>query len=310
MGKLLTFLLISLLIMGAVAFVWGKPMVQSVTTTHQIRSALRMVANLSLEPQHFLECQEQSTSDIFANIRYPLSAYQLRFTSPTSFVIEAVCSGATSSTVQVKSGELPAGSSVLSGTGVAVPIKTMPEDAQFVVRVGDVAMAYGFKDGDVYSDESHEVYEIASGTQPQTTCEGVGKICCDSHKQVGFGAQNASVSDCPQTCFDSCMNRPEVTLFNSDPPATSLDRIVDLTRANSTIRISYRIDDPDNTIQSVDVDWGDGQGASDLPAKHTLDHEYACASSSCAYKVTLSAQDTTGLDLLGGRLNWLDVRVK
>lgn len=309
MGKLLSFLFLVLLIVGVVAFVWGKPMVQSVTTTHQIRSALRLVANLSLEPKHFLECQEKSASDIFANNRYPLSAYQLRFTSPTTYVIEAVCSGSASSTVAVKSGELPVGSSVLSGTGVAVPIKTVPEDVQFVVRVGEVATAYGFKNGDVYSEESDQAYEIASGTQPQTTCEGVGKICCNAQKQVGSGAQQTSVSDCPLTCFDSCMNRPEVTLFNSDPPATSLDRMVNLTRANSTIRISYRIDDPDNTIQSVDVDWGDGQGASGLQAKDTLEHTYACAQAQCSYAVVLSAQDTTGLDLLDGRLNVLDVHI-
>lgn len=285
-------------------------MVQSVTTTHEIRSGLRLVENLAQEPKHYEQCQAKSNGDIFANKRYPLSAYQLRFTSPTSFVVEAVCSGASKSTVLVKERILPSGSRVISGTGVEIPIKTEPKDAQFVVVVNNTQVIYGYKDGEVFSEDSEADVEIAVGTQPQTTCEGVGKMCCDAKKQVGSGGSTSEVSDCPTTCFDNCMNRPVVTLLNSDPPATSLDRQVDLTKIDNQLRISYRIDDPDNTIKSVDVDWGDGQGESNLPAKHTLEHEYACVSSSCAYRVTLSAQDTTGLDLLDGRLNWLDVRVK
>jgi hypothetical protein len=310
MGKLLSLFLLVSLLLALGALVWGKPMVQTVTTTHELRSALRLVANLAQEPKHYQECQQLSESDIFAIKRYPLVAYQLRFTSPTAFVVEAVCSGSSKPTVEVNSKILPSGSHVVAGTGVEVPIKTEPEDAQFVVVVGEEVMTYGFKDGEVFSSESEAHYELATGEQPQTTCEGVGLVCCDAQKQVGLGEQQTNVSNCPQTCFASCMNRPQVTLFNSDPPATSLDRQVDLTRSNSTLRISYRIDDPDNTIGSVDVDWGDGEGVSGLPAKHTLDHTYTCLSQQCAYRVVLSAQDTTGLDLLDGRLNWLEVRVK
>ncbi len=310
MAKLLSLLFVVVLISGVAAFVWGKPMVRSVTTTHEIRSALRLVDNLAQEPKHYEQCQDKTKDDLFANKRYPLSAYQLRFTSPTSFVVEAVCSGASRPTVLVKAKNLPFGSQVISGTGAEVPIKTEPADAQFVVAVNKAQVLYGFKDGEVFTDDSEIETEVAIGAQPQTTCKGVGKVCCSAQKQVGSGQLESSVSDCPSTCFDSCMNRPVVTLLNSDPPATSLDRLVTLTKADNSLRISYRIDDPDNTIKSVDVDWGDGQEASGLPAKHMLEHEYICASSQCAYRVTLSAQDTTGLDLLDGRLNWLDVQVK
>ena len=289
---------------------WGRPMVRSVTTTHEIRSALRLVENLAQEPKHYEQCQEKTKNDIFADKRYPLSAYQLRFTSPSAFVVEAVCSGSSRPTVLVKSRSLPLGSRVVSGTGVAVPIKTEPEDAQFVVAIGETNMIFGFSNSELFAEETEQEIEIASGSQPLTTCEGVGKKCCDAQKQVGNGGSSTVVSDCPNTCFDACMNRPIVTLLNSDPPATSLDRQVSLTKAENGLRISYRIDDPDNTIKSVAVDWGDGQIESGFPAKHTLDHDYFCATNACTYRLTLSAQDTTGLDLLDGRLNWLDVRVK
>lgn len=310
MSKLLSFLCVVVVISGVAVFVWGKHMVASVTTTHEIRSGLRLVANLAQEPKHYEQCQIKTKDDMFDNERYPLSAYQLRFTSPTSFVVEAVCSGASRPTVLVQSKDLPLGSRVVSGTGVEVPIKTEPVDARFVMVVNKAHVVYGYKDGDVFNEDSDLEIEEAVGAQPQTTCKGVGKTCCSAQKQVGTGAQQTNVSDCPATCFDACMDRPLVTLFNSDPPATSLDRRVDVPKADSAVHISYRIDDPDNTITSVDVDWGDGQREAGLPAKHTLEHHYVCTSSSCAYRVTLSAQDATGLDLLDGRLNWLDVLVE
>lgn len=87
-----------------------------------------------------------------------------------------------------------------------------------------------------------------------------------------------------QTALETITDRPPVLAIISLSPTTA--------STNQTITIVFSATDPDGTISSITVNWGDGSTPDTLPASATSDtHSY---NSSGTFTITVTATDNSG----------------
>ncbi len=265
----------------------------------KIRGEVAEVVALSRKPVNDRDC---GVSGAFSGER-PLSGYQLRFTSDTDYVLEAVCTSSLDKNVVVREGKLPWGVVKKAGySGIKVGLTAVDQSENWLVvgRWGRY-WAVGYKDGKVEMLRVWRTGEIVAGQTAGNTCTGWGYQCCSVINQVGSGAGvDQGVLDCPGNCFAVCQSRPAVTAFSSDP-APGENRVLYLSRAKAEATFFWKVQDVDGGINRVVVNFGDGQKEESSLESNGLVHRYNC-SGNCAFTVTITAVDNDGLENNPGAL--------
>lgn len=118
------------------------------------------------------------------------------------------------------------------------------------------------------------------------------------------------VIDCPGRCFDSCLQRPTLLSFQSDPqPSSPESRIVELSGQTAIVFFGYSFDGQEAEIDTVVIDFGDGTSETLTESQGRIEKEFTCQQVPCTYEVTIRAVDTRGISSPETRLSGLTVRL-
>lgn len=130
-----------------------------------------------------------------------------------------------------------------------------------------------------------------------TSCEAHGLRCCDETYEVGQGQQMKNgVNDCNQSCFQSCQRRPNVLLFQTDPPLDVATRQLHLSKQNTFVLFNYAFEKTDRSLKQVTIDFGDGTSENlGLELIGSTTKEFQCDQAECRYQVSIKAIDESGI---------------
>lgn len=275
-------------IIGAVVYFFGGT-VWLHAATSQIQSDARFLVDMQANSDIYLkDCQSApSSSDASSPI-----AYQLRFTDPTHYNIEVVCSLIENAPLLIRSEQLPLGISTLPGSsGLYFPVAGDSNSSVTLRSLGKEEMLSLVHDVVTYGTPTSK----PPSDLPRSQCSGFGYQCCEGQSQSGIGTSLTSgILDCPGKCFLTCANIPYIQVFTSDPPPT-LDLREVLMQTNSLdVTFSYGIQSPDAQLKNVHIDFGDGTSQDTQVGQGIFEHTYTCQTT-CRYSARISGTDTRGL---------------
>lgn len=224
---------------------------------------------------------------------------QVRFLSNTEYVFEWRCAES-QTTIEQKKGALPRF------------VQKVPGSAGLISNDPDV-------EGSAINLELWgRTKEVVSGsTDPETwqspgsVCSGFGYVCCNPLEEAGAGgAPPAPATDCPNECFSSCKQRPLILGFRTDPPMELTSRLVELRGRNTEVLFSYIVQDLDDGIREVVIDFGDGSEQKFTKDRDTAQHRYLCASPPCSFTATLRVTDVLGNESVASGISKVEVMVR
>ena len=144
-----------------------------------------------------------------------------------------------------------------------------------------------------------------------SSCQAHGLTCCDPVTQAGQGELfSLAVNDCQESCYSSCLLRPNVLFFQTDPALDSVSRLTTVAKDNPVVIFSYAIQDTNVPLSEVEINFGDGTKETFTTLTGQVTKEFACSSSECRYYVTLKATDNRGVVSYDSRISALEVLVK
>ena len=215
-----------LLILGFFGSFAGKQILLS-TALRQVKADIKFLSKSSTPSGLIQDCLEYGTS--FSDDG-PLVRTQIRFTSGGNYVLESVCEAEESLRSVIKKKSLP-------------PLVRISKSQSGIIQGQE---AHGIelyifdKTGTIYVDngivttttKSVDDLNIIFNDGPPTVCGGYGYSCCNDGFQTGQDFQQINALDCPKSCYSSCIEKPVVLNFNSEPAASSDSRIVFLNSAD------------------------------------------------------------------------------
>ena len=168
----------------------------------------------------------------------------------------------------------------------------------------------GLRDGIVYSRTVFDSSSFDIGPQAAvTTCEGWGWQCCSPLTQAGVGEVQKQVLDCRENCYTACVDRPILSLFNTEPFMDTNSRVVRLPRTEQRVKFAYRVISLSVPLQMVRVHTGDGRVYERFDETGVVEHRYACTGT-CVYDAYVEATDESELGLGESRLRRIRVVVE
>lgn len=266
---------------------------------------------------------------------------QIKFTSDKEYNLEVVCADFVSSPIVLSSKKmLPLVSKVSTGSGFVINSQKSP----FFIELESLGRnLYVYTDAqEIYSNYlSKPDLDYEQG--PLSSCGAHNYQCCSVDLQSGIGEQITSVNDCPKSCYESCLLRPSILLFNSRPTVDEVTRTLEVS-ADEMISFSYVLgngksdvfsgqvsrDEETSLLQriqaffskqtaeesngialpvAVTIDFGDGETWQSANLNDSVDHSYACRSKVCYYQVKMSARDALGVLSADNELSKMIVKV-
>ena len=292
--RIVKFLITSFLIflvVGSATFVIGREALLWWGVS-SIQSALSEVRYLSKNAKDYiLQCRQKGAVDTTDAIDH----FQLRFVDDRNFTVEVVCTNFPLDPINVERKTLP------------MLVRKVPGSSGVIwgEERGGVELEVLGRRRDIFV-EQREVVVAAPGSNlgaamPLTSCQGYGFQCCQSETVMGTGASYEGVSDCPKTCYSQCVARPVILSFTADPFPEGNSRFVSV-MAGESVTFSYVASTPDNKKGSaplVVIQYGDGTQEEERKLNGSFSHQYTCLdgtlSSPCRYIVTITAQDSKGI---------------
>ena len=254
------------------------------TGISQIKSSLSILRSASVQKSYFAKCKEKGA--VFIEGSDP-AVMQLRFISSNEYVLEMLCSGLSIDPILLDQKQLPkfvnkivGNSGIIWGdakSGITLEVfnrqKSVGVDGRFIV---------------IFNPNS----ELGMG--PITSCTGYGFSCCKFESEQGVGQQLNNSTDCPKSCYSSCVNRPVVLAFNTQPVLDLQKRLVVIPSGES-IAFSFVIDSGSTDLVSVKLDYGDGQEDMFYTDKQMTTHTYQCFEQECLRQVKLTVENDLGI---------------
>lgn len=245
---------------------------------------------------------------------------QLRFTSNTEYVIEAVCSQFSANPILIEKKQLtpfitkvPGSSGVIWGDArSSVKLAVFEDLVKMVKDMLKINVAFLEKTKTIGVDGSSllmttETVDLGEG--PITSCEGYGYQCCQSETEIGVGEHISGVPACEKSCYSSCSKRPVILAFNSNPLLDPKNRQVVINSGNS-ITFNYVGDSTSDTNLQAFIDYGDRTPEEKLVGSvGQATHAYTCLTSTCVYTAKLRLHDTWGVDSFDSVLSSIQVKV-
>ncbi len=299
--RILKFLFSSILvfaILAAVGFLsareallfWG---------TATVKSSLSKLVSASVNTGQYVRiCREKgSPGDQTAIV-----GMQLRFTSSQEYVLEVICTGFQFDPIIVETTKLPPIVSKVPGAGGVVFGTNL---SAVTLSVWGRQQTVGIQDEAVVTSWT----AVSTGISPQTTCGGRGYTCCSADSQFGTGQIQTQVTDCPKSCYATCLPRPVVLSFSTDPIADAQTKTVTI-GANQTVSFGFVVSYDTKKPLTVVLDYGDGKSETFNTFSGKSDHLYTCNVGICNYTVKLNLQTNDQIDSVDSSLSQFTVRVQ
>jgi hypothetical protein len=315
-----------LVVVGVVGGLISREVLLSIAL-NQLKSDIRYFSKTSTASGEFFKnCLEYSGSfdsdgSIIRN--------QVRFTSPSDYVLESVCIASESVRKIIKHKSLPP--LVRRATGSSGLVYGQSGHGLEVAIFGRSGIVYE-EENVVFSTTKFADLGVILNDGPATVCSGYGYLCCDENFQSGQDFYQPNALDCPRSCYASCTEKPVVLTFNSEPAADET-KIVTL-NSGDFIEFIYTVSDingdafsndnlfgkeaetlgwldkllkilnkysdqgvtPKDEIDAVTISFGDGTSQRLLDLHGRVEHTYTCNSKSvCVYNVTIQAITKQGV---------------
>ncbi len=231
---------------------------------------------------------------------------QLRFLSSTEYVLEALCNATSNQPIPIGRESLPpfvekvkgssgfASSSAPSGIQLAV----FWQLGQEVERLLKLNSSWITKTKVlIYQDEVLIEGGDATlvGNGPITSCTGYGYTCCREESEMGIGDRIVGLTDCQNSCFSQCVNRPLVLSFTSNPFFDLQNRTVTVP-SGTQVEFIYVADSGDSESVTGSLDFGDGKSETLIEENGQASHTYVCNSAECRYETSITLQDKWGVE--------------
>lgn len=293
----------------------------------QLKGDMKFLAQSSTGGEFFKQCLEYSGGSFVDE--GSMVRNQIRFISDSDYVLESVCKASESVRKVIKNKTLPplvrraAGQSGLvqgqSGHGVEVGI---------FGRAGVV-----YEEENVLFVASSKINElnVILNEGPATVCSGYGYVCCGDDYQAGQDFYQPNALDCPKSCYASCVEKPVVLTFNSEPTGDD-SKVVSL-QSGDFIEFIYTISDVKgdvfarenlfeteadqlrwdekilnilnkytqqettaDEVAEIIISFGDGTSEKLLDLHGRTGHTYTCERKAiCVYNVTIQATTKFGV---------------
>jgi hypothetical protein len=231
-------------------------------------------------------------------------------------VIEMVCRDKTKQTVNLGKGSLNLTRKTL-GSGVLVPVGlyTNPilRDSSIEPLNGYVLISFGAQQrlvGFLNNTLTNELLDDPPAMNQdiaKSVCQGFGYACCNSIAEVGEGNLEPLATDCPNSCFSTCVKRPTVLFFNTDPRLDSQTRRLEIRERDAQVTFGFEIVAGDRPVRVTRIEYGDGTGQQLSSLNEAVSHYYRCESSYCEFVATLVAEDTAGVGLAASRFGSITI---
>lgn len=302
MNFLTTFirLLIVVLLLGGTVFFGGRE-IWLLLAGEQIISD----AHTLTRPTQWEKYLEGCSSSLITGSS-PFAGFQLRFVDQEKYVLEVDC--------VAQQPVVKESISLLQGVKKTKGSAGFYYDFQSKEFLGEVQIEFLGRSRVVYVD-GENVKQTWGTTQyivskPASACQAFGYTCCDAENQQGVGEEiSAGVVDCSQNCFSSCLQRPLLLSFQSDPAGDYQERIVRLNGTSALVIFSFAFDESAAAIDTVTLDYGDGTQQSYEQASSLSPKEYSCLSGKCTFVATIQATDNRGVSSPTTRLSTITVEL-
>lgn len=300
---------------------------------HRVKSTLLKAKNASKDTAYIAECSSRGSR---RNDRGDYFQTQLRFVNDQDYVLEIVCSGRNENVITLEKESLPPLVKKLPGHSGLVW-----ESDQTAVNLGCLRRTGSVKIKQAMLVVDLKPAEVAIGSGPAAACSSFGFSCCDSRFQQGLEYQILKASDCPQSCFRVCQDRPLVLSFTTTPLYTPINRTVELA-AGEELRFNFVVSPNQedsfagmyqdemhwiekllNQItgivnpgfngedQAVTVlDFGDGEQQTFDELTGRASHRYQCSQNRCEYTARLLVENSQGVESYQGHHNRVKVVVR
>jgi hypothetical protein len=339
---LLKFLLLTTLVL-VVALYASREVLLFIART-KLESGLELARDVHREQQYATECMKKGGR---ANSAGKVHQTQLRFVNDNEFVVEAVCHRFEFTPIEVDRWQLPRmvhpkpGQSGLvwdEAPGSAADVQASTPAAinvQSLNRTSSVAV----RDGVIY--QQWQATEVPAGTGPKSECASFGYQCCDLKYQQGVGEQMDQILDCPKSCYESCVDRPVVLSFNTQPVYDTMSRTLDVS-SGQTVTFHYTVSANQNnafgegsfaeaslmekityfgsvlmgaeektgSLITVTLDFGDGQKKILADEQGEVTHQYQCTQSNCQYQAQIMVENQEGIQSYQGERSQVKIKVR
>lgn len=297
---LISLTLLFTLISGAM-FLIGREVLLTLAVMrleHTLVSLENMSKELNLPSLH---CKSFAST---GSLNPELRSAELAFTSDTQYQLQALCDGFGYQPVVVQKDQLPPLVKKMPGSGGFVWSNETPTSVTLGLWGRYRTLTLELKKTSV----AFAPAQSTSDLRPRTTCEGFGSTCCELESEAGVGELNATVTNCPKSCYDSCEARPVVLSLNTQPFYDSTTRMLSVS-SNSEVIFNYVVSPGGVPLQEVVLDFGDGQQGRSASTSGALSHRYQCAQASCTYTAGLKVTNTKGISNLSNKVNQVTVQV-
>jgi len=144
-----------------------------------------------------------------------------------------------------------------------------------------------------------------------SSCQAHGLTCCDPVHEAGIGEGfSKAVNDCQDSCFSSCVRRPNLLFFQTDPATDATTREVHLSKANTFMLFNYTFESNEAPVKEVVLDFGDGTRETFNTASGKTTKEYTCDQDECHYTAHVSAVDERGIESPDLRISQIEIVIQ
>lgn len=284
--KSMFFFLVVLGAAAGVAFLVGREFLLTLGVT-TMRSSFREVADIAKNTGTYAaECRKKGIVELDES---SIKSIQLRFTSDTQYQIEVVCRQFSLDPIVIKQDQLPEFVTKVPGFSGVIWGEALS---------GVAIQAFGktksiFVEGEAINLGT--LQDVAGALGPPTSCQGQGFTCCPAETTIGEGRSLQNVTDCSANCYESCLRRPIVLSFSTQPFFDLKTREVIISRGEQ-LTVAYVTDFAGSKSLDITIDFGDGQVQRMSEFSGNTVHQYECSQAACRYDLRLTAINENGVE--------------
>ncbi len=301
--RIIKFLLISTLIMtivGGVGFLILREAMLIWGMSH-LRTSVGKMRNISVNVAPYVkECQKRGETDLSQNV---IDRIQLRFTTNRDYQLEVVCRQFQLDPMVVDAYSLPPLLTKAAGTSGLIWNQPL---SSITLSIWGRQRSLILEETDV--SYTNDTPNTPLGSGPVTSCQGYGFSCCQQESTQGVGDLITVAADCPKTCYASCVSRPIVLSFSSEPFFDPKTRSLTVD-SGELVTFSYVVDMGAAKTGTMTLDYGDGTSDQLTELVHTLDHQYVCQRGNCQFTAKLSATDSQNVSSMATPVTALIINV-
>ncbi|MBU1967196.1 hypothetical protein KKH50_02830 [Patescibacteria group bacterium] len=281
--KILFKSLLTLIILGAMsAFIARETLL--ILGSRQVTNSLSDLKNAYYKKSYLSKCMARGSEFVAGDI---FAIAQLRFLSSTLYVTEILC------------GQFSIDPTVIDRQQLPPFVEKVPGSSGIIwgeSRSGILLEIFGRRKAVGAEDEAIIDFSQDSplGMSPISICAGYGFVCCQPESQHGAGEKLTQAIDCPKSCFSSCISRPIVLAFNTQPAMDKQTNTL-VIDTSTPVTFSYVIDQGEAKSIVASLDYGDGAIDQFFAENLVTEHTYVCADNFCSYNVKLTAEDDRGI---------------